>query len=200
MQYYIGPHRVGTNKFSDNVDLTAYDESGKRLLIFSTDIKNKKIIKGQDYVEDRDKDQEKLIFKAWGYSYGVTRREYAEAYVKNVLNPYLDSHGLQDAVVYVHEKNSDVVIEYQGCKMLLKDGSLDVSRYHCYCYPYADEKDSIFNSSFFASPKSYYAFNISFKILTLSAIARYVKIMPKYKDIIYGMKEKVQKVYNEIKG
>ena len=147
-----------------------------------------------------DKDQEKLIFKAWGYNYGVTQREYAKAYVKNVLNPYLDSHGLQDAVVYVHEKNSDVVIEYQGCKMLLKDGSLDVSRYHCYCYPYADEKDSIFNSSFFASPKSYYAFNISFKILTLSAIARYVKIMPKYKDIIYGMKEKVQKVYNEIKG
>lgn len=64
MQYYIGPHRVGSMKFYDNVDLTAYDESGKRLLIFSTDIKNKKIIKGQDYVEDRDKDQEKLFRKA----------------------------------------------------------------------------------------------------------------------------------------
>lgn len=80
--------------------------------------------------------------------------------------------------------------EYQGCQLMLKAGSpYAKSPYHCHFYPFAEENDLF---------SSYIDFAITFELLTLSAIARYMKLMPKYKDIVYGMKEKVCRAFDEI--
>ena len=120
-----------------------------------------------------------------------------EDYVKDVLRPYLDEQGLQDAKTYVHERgNALIVIEYQGCQLLLKEFLFAKSPYQCYFYPYADEKDSFFNATYPVSDN----YHIPFSMLTLNAIAKYVKLMPRYKDTIDNMKEKVTESYKSIKG
>ena len=145
-----------------------------------------------------DKDQEDLIFSVWEMNKFGQFIKSQEDYVKNVFRPYLDSQGLQDAKVYVHEKgNSLIVIEYQGYKLLLKAGSCYApSKYPCHFYPYAEETDSFFNANYGVQDN----YNISFRMLTLSAIVRYVKLMPKYKDTIDNLKKKVIESYNMIKG
>jgi hypothetical protein len=45
-------------RYTVEAELTATDENGRKLLIFRTDLKNRQILKGPDYVEDRDKDYE----------------------------------------------------------------------------------------------------------------------------------------------
>ena len=120
-----------------------------------------------------------------------------EDYVKDVLRPYLDEQGLQDAKTYVHERgNALIVIEYQGCQLLLKEFLFAKSPYQCYFYPYSDEKDSFFNATYPVSDN----YHIPFSMLTLNAIAKYVKLMPRYKDTIDDMKAKVTKSYQSIKG
>ena len=142
-----------------------------------------------------DKNQENLIFSAWERNMRVKSRNfvnYPEDYVKNVLRPYLDAQGLQDAKVSVRETVL-ITIEYQGCQLLLKAASpYAQSAYQCYFYPYAEETDSFFHANYAVQD----IYNIEFKMLTLSAIARYVKLMPKYKDTIDSMKAKVLESYN----
>ena len=113
----------------------------------------------------------------------------------NVLCPYLDAQGLQDAKVSVHEKVL-ITIEFQRCQLLLKDGLGMTSPLQCYFYPYAEKTDSFFHSHYGVQD----IYNISFRMLTLSAIAKYVKLMPKYKDTIDSMKAKVTESYKSIKG
>ena len=88
------------------------------------------------------------------------------------------------------EGSSTITLEYQGCQLMLKAGSpYAKSPYQCHFYPFAEENDLF---------SSYIDFAITFELLTLSAIARYMKLMPKYKDIVYGMKEKVCRAFDEI--
>ena len=144
-----------------------------------------------------DKNQENLIFSAWERNMRVKSRNfvnYPEDYVKNVLRPYLDALGLQDAKVSVRETVL-ITIEYQGCQLLLKAASpYALSAYQCYFYPYAEETYSFFHSHYGVQD----IYNISFSMLTLSAIARYVKLMPKYKDTIDDLKAKVIESFNII--
>jgi hypothetical protein len=137
------------------------------------------------------------VFKPWLCNWSGFYVVPPEDYVKSVLRPYLDAQGLQDAKTYVHERGKAlVVIEYQGCQLLLKEALNAPSPYQCYFYPYAEEKDSFFNASY----PVYDHYHIPFSMLTLSAIAKYVKLMPKYKDIIDNMKAKVTESYKSIKG
>ena len=137
------------------------------------------------------------IFKPWlcnssGF-YVVPPKDY----VMNVLRPYLDAQGLQDAKTYVHERGKSlVIIEFQGCQLLLKEALWAPSPYQCYFYPYAEENDSFFNAKY----PVYDNYHIPFSMLTLNAIAKYVKLMPKYKDTIDNMKAKVIESYKTIKG
>ena len=143
-----------------------------------------------------DKGQEDLIFSAFARNKWGSTETSPEDYVKNVLRPYLDSQGLQDAKVSVRGKVL-ITIEYQGCQLQLKAASpYAQSRYQCYFYPYAEETDSFFRSNCGVQD----IYNISFRMLTLSAIAKYVKLMPKYKDTIDGLKANVTEAFNMIKG
>lgn len=138
-----------------------------------------------------DKDSEGLIFRAFSSSANVKAYrsvESFEEYINRVFRPYLDSQGLQDAIVRANV--STIVLEYQGCQLMLKAGyPYAQSPYQCHFYPFAEEND------LFSSHRD---FAITFELLTLSAIARYMKLMPKYKDIVYGMKEKVCRAFDEI--
>ena len=137
-----------------------------------------------------DKDREGLIFRAFERS--VRTGNFVntpEGYINNVFRPYLDSQGLQDAIIRANG-SSTITLEYQGCQLMLKAGSpYAKSPYQCHFYPFAEENDLF---------SSYIDFAITFELLTLSAIARYMKLMPKYKDIVYGMKEKVCRAFDEI--
>jgi len=138
-----------------------------------------------------DKDSEGLIFRAFRSSANVKAYrsvESFEEYINRVFRPYLDSQGLQDAIVRANV--STIVLEYQGCQLMLKAGyPYAQSPYQCHFYPFAEENDLF---------SSHIDFAITFELLTLSAIARYMKLMPKYKDIVYGMKEKVCRAFDEI--
>ena len=143
-----------------------------------------------------DKDQENMVFSAFARNRWGRFDISPEDYVKEVLRPYLDAQGLQDAIVSVRETVL-ITIEYQGCQLLLKAASpYAQSQYQCYFYPYAEETDSFFHSHYGVQD----IYNISFSMLTLSAIARYVKLMPKYKDTIDGLKAKVTEAFKSIKG
>lgn len=143
-----------------------------------------------------DKGQENLVFSAFARNNKGNIVTPPDDYVKNVLHPYLDAQGLQDAIISVRETVL-ITIEYQGCQLLLKAGSPNAqSSYQCYFYPYAEETDSFFNAGYGVQD----IYNINFKMLTLSAIAKYVKLMPKYKDTIDALKATVTESYNMIKG
>ena len=137
------------------------------------------------------------IFKPWlcnssGF-YVVPPKDY----VMNVLRPYLDAQGLQDAKTYVHERGKSlVIIEFQGCQLLLKEAFNALSSYKCYFYPYTEENDSFINAKY----PVYDDYHITFSMLTLNAIAKYVKLMPKYKDTLDNLKAKVTESYKSIKG
>ena len=147
-----------------------------------------------------DKDQEKLVFSAFVRDRWGSLVTSPEDYVKTVFRPYLDTQGLQEAKVYVHALGKElIVIEYQGCKLLLKASDLSAPSqypYQCYFYPYAEETDSFFNACYGVQD----IYHINFKMLTLSAIAKYVKLMPKYKDTIDSLKAKVTEAYQTITG
>lgn len=145
-----------------------------------------------------DKDQEKLVFSAFVRDNWGSFVTSPEDYVKTVFRHYLDTQGLQEAKVYVHELGKVlIVIEFQGCKLLLKASSpYAQSKYQCYFYPYAEETDSFFNDRYGVQD----IYHINFKMLTLSAIAKYVKLMPKYKDTIDSLKAKVTEAFQTITG
>lgn len=135
------------------------------------------------------------VFMPWFRNYSGNYVTPPEDYVKHFLSPYLDAHGLQDAKVSVHEKIL-ITIEFQSCQLLLKEVLFKTSPLQCYFYPYAEENDPFFN----AKNSVYDKYHIKFDKLTLSAIAKYVKLMPKYKDTIDSMKAKVTESYKSIKG
>jgi hypothetical protein len=137
------------------------------------------------------------VFKPWLRNSSGFYVAPPEDYVKNVLRPYLDAQGLQDAKAYVHERGKAlIIIEFQDCQLLLKEALWAPSPYQCYFYPYAEEKDSFFNAKY----PVYDNYHIPFSMLTLNAIAKYVKLMPKYKDTIDNLKTKVTESYKTIKG
>ena len=141
-----------------------------------------------------DKDQENLIFSAFARDRWGCFDTSPEDYVKNVLRPYLDAQGLQDVKVTVRETVL-ITIEYQGCQLLLKAASpYAQAQYQCYFYPYAEETDSFFHPNYGVQD----IYNISFRMLTLSAIAKYVKLMPKYKDTIDGLKATVTESFKTL--
>lgn len=70
-----------------------------------------------------DKDREGLIFRAFERS--VRTGNFVntpEGYINNVFRPYLDSQGLQDAIVRANG-SSTITLEYQGCRLMLEAGS-----------------------------------------------------------------------------
>ena len=137
------------------------------------------------------------IFKPWLCNSSGFYVAPPKDYVMNVLRPYLDAQGLQDAKTYVHERGKSlVIIEFQDCQLLLKEALWAPSPYQCYFYPYAEENDSFFNAKY----PVYDNYHIPFSMLTLNAIAKYVKLMPKYKDTIDNLKTKVTESYETIKG
>ena len=137
------------------------------------------------------------IFKPWLCNSSGFYVAPPKDYVMNVLRPYLDAQGLQDAKTYVHERGKSlVIIEFQGCQLLLKEAYNAPSSYKCYFYPYAEENDSFINAKY----PVYDDYHITFSMLTLNAIAKYVKLMLKYKDTIDNMKAKVIESYKTIKG
>lgn len=137
------------------------------------------------------------VFKPWLRNSSGFYVAPPEDYVKNVLRPYLDAQGLQDAKAYVHERGKAlIIIEFQDCQLLLKEALWAPSPYQCYFYPYAEENDSFINAKY----PVYDDYHITFSMLTLNAIAKYVKLMPKYKDTIDNMKAKVTESYKAIKG
>ncbi len=137
------------------------------------------------------------VFKPWLRNSSGFYVAPPEDYVKNVLRPYLDAQGLQDAKAYVHERGKAlIIIEFQDCQLLLKEALWAPSPYQCYFYPYAEENDSFFNATY----PVFDNYHIQFSMLTMKAIAKYVKLMPKYKDTIDNMKEKVTESYKSIKG
>ena len=137
------------------------------------------------------------VFKPWLRNSSGFYVAPPEDYVMNVLRPYLDAQGLQDAKAYVHERGKAlIIIEFQDCQLLLKEALWAPSPYQCYFYPYAEENDSFFNAKY----PVYDNYHIPFSMLTLNAIAKYVKLMPKYKDTIDNLKTKVTESYKTIKG
>lgn len=137
------------------------------------------------------------IFKPWLCNSSGFYVAPPKDYVMNVLRPYLDAQGLQDAKTYIHERGKSlVIIEFQGCQLLLKEAYNAPSSYKCYFYPYAEENDSFINAKY----PVYDNYHIAFSMLTLNAIAKYVKLMPKYKDTLDNLKAKVTESFKSIKG
>lgn len=132
------------------------------------------------------------IFAPWLMTWGRYVVPPAD-YVKNVLRPYLEAQGLQDAKAYVPYLGhvGRIAIEYHGAKLLLKSGRLiDGHEYECYFYPYTEETvERLDSSEMFLIRK-----------LSLNALAKLVKLMPKYKDRIDNLKAKVIESYKSIKG
>lgn len=59
MKYYIDAY--SNDPKGENVELTAIDESGKKLHIFRTDFRTRSVIKEADYVDARDREQLKVF-------------------------------------------------------------------------------------------------------------------------------------------
>ena len=149
---------------TDSIDLESWNEKTREQKL--------KVIKQfMDAVTERDNTDERLSIPLGKYV----------IWMSNLLNntnfnmglrAYLDQVGLQDAKAYVPDESSSwIVMEYQGCRMILKykDGKM-------YFYPYPDEEED-WNVWEFNKKRC-----IEFKGLTLSAIAEYLKQVPAIKE------------------
>ena len=114
--------------------------------------------------------------------------EYTKQFVDRNLRSYLDSQGLQEVKAYIPENNyMQCIMEYQGYRMIIKR---DYSPDAFIIYPFADE-DRFIESN---NDKQH----ITLRVLTLSAIAEYLKLVPTYGPRIAAMKQKVTERYNII--
>ena len=114
--------------------------------------------------------------------------EYTKQFVDKNLRSYLDSQGLQEVKAYIPAYSSkQCIMEYQGYRMIIKR---DYSPDAFIVYPFADE-DRFIESN---SDKQH----ITLRVLTLSAIAEYLKQVPTISPRIAAMKAKVKERYNII--
>lgn len=114
--------------------------------------------------------------------------EYTKQFVNQNLRSYLDSQGLQEVKAYIPAYSSkQCIMEYQGYRMIIKR---DYSPDAFIVYPFADE-DRFIESN---SDKQH----ITLRVLTLSAIAEYLKQVPTISPRIAAMKTKVKERYNII--
>ena len=146
-----------------------------------------------DAISHADRNNKSLIFSVWEKNKWGSIVKSPQEYVESVLRPYLDSHGLQEAKAYADGK-INLVIEYKNCRILLKDHWLNnQTPYQCHLYPIADDEEFFDSSSNFHEP-----YDIKFSMLTLSAIAWYIKQAPEYVEYITRFKKLVQQAYNEV--
>ena len=149
---------------TDSIDLESWKEK-------TLAQKLKAIKQFMEAVTERDNTDENLSIPLGKYVIWMS-----DLLNKNTFNmgllAYLDQVGLQDAKAYVPDESSSwIVMEYQGCRMILKykDGKM-------YFYPYPDEEEDW----------DIWKLNkkrcIEFKRLTLSAIAEYLKQIPAIKE------------------
>lgn len=114
--------------------------------------------------------------------------EYTKQFVNQNLRSYLDRQGLQEVKAYIPAYSSkQCIMEYQGYRMIIKR---DYSPDAFIVYPFADE-DRFIESN---NDKQH----ITLRLLTLSAIAEYLKQMPTISPRIAAMKAKVKERYNII--
>ena len=114
--------------------------------------------------------------------------EYTKQFVDQNLRSYLDSQGLQEVKAYIPAYSSkQCIMEYQGYRMIIKR---DYSPDAFIVYPFADE-DRFLESN---NDKQH----VTLRVLTLSAIAEYLKLLPTYGPRIAAMKTKVKERYNII--
>lgn len=146
-----------------------------------------------------DKDKEDMLFTAFDRDDRSGRIKSVKDYVDNVFLPYLASQGITDVTIDIL-KSYNIFIKYKGYKMFIAPPSAYQKKWKCHVYPYLEETDSNWEDINGNPGGNMYSgvCSITFNMLTVTAIANFLKIMPKYKDQIYGMKDKVLKVYKEI--
>lgn len=114
--------------------------------------------------------------------------EYTKQFVNQNLRSYLDRQGLQEVKAYIPAYSFEqCIMEYQGYRMIIKR---DCSPDAFIVYPFADE-DRFLESN---NDKQH----VTLRVLTLSAIAEYLKLLPTYGPRIAAMKTKVKERYNII--
>ena len=149
---------------TDSIDLESWNEK-------TLAQKLKAIKQFMDAVTERDNTDERLSIPLGKFV--IWMSDLLNSTLFNMgLRAYLDQVGLQDAKAYVPDESSSwIVMEYQGCRMILKykDGKM-------YFYPYADEEED-WNVWELNKKRC-----IEFKGLTLSAIAEYLKQVPAIKE------------------
>ena len=151
-------------------------------------------------ITQADKNKEGMLFSAYARDSWTSSFIDIKGYVAKVFLPYLASQGLSDATVDLI--GSKMLITYKGYKMLIMPSSAYQGEYKCFVYPYLEETDSIWEE--ICEHQHRWTDDnilcISFNFLTLSAIARYLKLMSKYKDQIYHVKAKAIEAHKSIKG
>jgi hypothetical protein len=149
---------------TDSIDLESWNEK-------TLAQKLKAIKQFMDAVTERDNTDERLSIPLGKFV--IWMSDLLNSTLFNMgLRAYLDQVGLQDAKAYVPDESSSwIVMEYQGCRMILKykDGKM-------YFYPYPDEEED-WNVWELNKKRC-----IEFKGLTLSAIAEYLKQVPAIKE------------------
>jgi hypothetical protein len=149
---------------TDSIDLESWNEK-------TLAQKLKAIKQFMDAVTERDNTDERLSIPLGKFVIWMSNLLNSTNFNMG-LRAYLDQVGLQDAKAYVPDESSSwIVMEYQGCRMILKykDGKM-------YFYPYADEEED-WNVWELNKKRC-----IEFKGLTLSAIAEYLKQVPAIKE------------------
>ena len=149
---------------TDSINLESWNEK-------TLEQKLKAIKQFMDAVTERDNTDERLSIPLGKFV--IWMSDLLNSTLFNMgLRAYLDQVGLQDAKAYVPDESSSwIVMEYQGCRMILKyqDGKM-------YFYPYPDEEED-WNVWELNKKRC-----IEFKGLTLSAIAEYLKQVPAIKE------------------
>lgn len=141
--------------------------------------------KFMETITQRDIQDKALVLEPRTISYN---EDDTKRFVNQKLRSYLDSQGLQEVKAYVPtDSNKQFIMEYQGYRMILKRG---YSPDAFIVYPFADE-DRFIESN---NDKQH----VTLRLLTLSAIAEYLKQVPTICPRISMMKAKVKERYNII--
>lgn len=146
-----------------------------------------------------DEDKNGMLFTAFNRNDWTGEIYSVKDYVDNVFLPYLASQNMSDVTIDIINRYC-IFIQYKGYKMFIAPPTTYQEKWKCLVYPYLEETDSNWKE-IIAYPNAIGnkdVCSITFNSLTVSAIASFLKIMPKYKDQIYGMKAKILKAYKEI--
>ena len=146
---------------TDGIDLESWNEKTLRQ-------KLKEIKQFMDAITERDFANKDLYIPLGKYI--INMRDLLNKKYYNIgLRTYLDQVGLQEVKTYVLDNHYDwIFMEYQECRMILKYNDSKM-----YFYPYANLEEDM--DGWTLNKKRC----IEFKGLTLSAIAEYLKLMPK---------------------